>query len=495
MRLWFAGAEVSAWRNLLADQQIPDVAMSYVGLSRKVKFAKPWLIAEHFNAAQHVLLDSGAYSINNAPKVLDPTELVELTGKYEDFVGYNLDAVDYVLEMDALAMGPAMLRNHRATLGDIAGDKAVAVWHPQDGLAELMLMSQRHRNIAIGAVELEGRDLTPTLVSLANDGIKLFGLAMTKPAVMAAIPWYSVHSTSWLSPSQYGDTVMWSRGELKRYHSRQKDTARRRHRTEIELAGFDPQLVIEDDMAEVLKVSLWSWTQQLAALNTATISPETPSYANAESDGEHVDIPLPGSGNGVATSAPRQRPMQPLPGVAVELLKSEHKDENGVREVRELPLLRTTSGSMRPCDTCVVKDVCKKMDLGYEPGAYCKYDVPVDLSTEEQLDALLRLLIEHETSDYLRERWEEELMGGGDHSRTVRGRSNISRLIKLRSDLNTSGFTIKVTGRGPSSDRAPGFLSQMFGPAPQAIAPAPSPLPVYEQLGVLDAEVVGEQVE
>lgn len=495
MRLWFAGAEVSAWRRLLADQNIPDVAMSYVGLSRKVRFAQPWLIAEHFHPGQNILLDSGAYTINSSPKVLDPRELTELVTKYEDFVGYNTDAIEYVLEMDALALGPVMLRNHRAALRDIAGDKAVAVWHPQDGLAELMLMAERSRNIALGVTELEGRDLTPTLVSLAKQGVKLFGLAMTKPAAMKTIPWYSVHSTSWLSPSQYGDTVVWSRGELKRYHSRQKEQARRRHRTEIEMAGFDPEAVMQDEITEVLKVSLWAWTQQLGAVNNVTISPQTRTPQNTESDLDEVAIEPREGGNAIVTTGPRSRPTQTLPGVAVELLAHERKDENGVREIKELPLLRSTGGSARPCNTCNVKDVCRDMNLGYEPGATCKWEVPVDLSEQEQLDALLRLLIEHETSDYLRERWEEELLGGGDHTRSSRGRSNISRLLKLRSDLHSSGFSIKISGHGPGAGGEPGFLTRMFGSPPAAIAPAPTAPPVFEQLGILDAEVVADEVE
>lgn len=491
MRLWFAGAEVSAWRRLLADQEIPDVAMSYIGLARKVKFAKPWLIADHFDAGQNILLDSGAYSLNNAPSAPGDGELRDLVERYEDFVGYNADAVDYVLEMDALALGPALLRSHRDALRGLAGDKMVAVWHPQDGLAELMLMAERHRNIALSAVELEGRDLTPTLVSLAREGIKLFGLAMTKPAVMAAIPWYSVHSTSWLSPSQYGDTVVWSRGELRRYHSRQKDVARRRHRTDIEMAGFDPQLVLEDDTTEVLKVSLWAWTRQLEAVNKVTISPETPSPQNTENDADGVEIEPPAARIPIVTTEPRTRPTEPLPGIGVELLAHERTDEDGAREIREIPLLRNTGGALRACDSCYVKDVCRK----FEAGASCAYDVPVDLSTEEQLDALLRLLIEHETADYLRERWEEELLGGADHSRTVRGRSNISRLLKLYSDMHTSGFTIKVSQRGAAGGAESGFLSRMFGPPPPAIAPPTPAPPLIEQLGILDAEVLGDEVE
>ena len=495
MRLWFGGGEISKWRALLRDQQVSDVSMSYVGLSRKVKFAKPWLISEHFGPEQNVLLDSGGYTVNTGPKVLDPAELTTLISAYEDFVGYNLDAVQYVIEMDALALGPALLRNHRAALRDIAGDKTVAVWHPQDGLAELLLMAERWPNIAVGALELEGRDLTPTLVSLARSGTKLFGMAMTKPGAMHAIPWYSVHSTSWLSPSQYGDTVMWSRGDLKRYHKRQKDTARRRHRTEIELAGFDADLILADDIPEVLKLSLWSWCRQLEDINKVTNQASGPSRRNAETAEEDVAHPGAETGNERVTHTPRQRPTEPVPGVAVELLAREGKDADGAPNTREIPVLRAAPGTMRACDTCYIKDACERLGRGYEAGAMCKYDVSVSLSSEEQLDALLRMLMEHETADYLRLRFEEELLGGGDSTRSERARRNISMLLKLRRDLHSSGFTLKVSGHGPALSEGPGFFSRVFGAAPAQIAPyTPAPA-LDERFDVLDAEVVGESVE
>jgi hypothetical protein len=434
-----------------------------------------------------VLLDSGAYTLNNAAAPLLGEELTALVGRYEDFVQLNAHAVDYVIEMDALALGPVLMRNHRDTLRDIAGDRAVAVWHPQDGLAELMLMAERWPNIALGTTELDGRDLTPTLVSLAHGGVKLFGMAMTKPDLMRSIPWYSVHSTSWLSPSQYGDTVIWSRGALKRYHKRQKDEARRRHRTEIELAGFDPQLVAEDEISEVLKVSLWSWRQQLAAINMATTSGESLSRVTTETDAPDVDTDPPAVRNEMATTGPRQRPVIPLPGVAVELVEHEHKDsETGAREVRELPLLRSSGGSMMACDTCYVKDVCPKA----EPGAACAYNVDVEVRTEEQVDALLRMLIEHETSDYLRERFEAELTGGGDRSRPQRGRNNISRLLKFQNELHETGFSVTIKGRSSGHAAEPGFLSRIGFGQPLAIAPREVTPPIYEQLGILDAELV-----
>lgn len=489
MRLWYAGAEVPAWRTLLAQQGVTDVAMSFVGLTRKIKKLGEWNAAEHF-PGQHVLLDSGGFSLNNSPVPMEAARLHELTAQYEQFVARNVEAFDYVIELDALALGPAALRAHRDTLHGLAGEKLVTVWHPEEGVAELMLLVQRWGNVALGVTHLEGRDLTPILSAVTRDGAKLFGMAMTKPDVMRTVPLYSVHSTSWLSPSQYGDTVIWSRGELHRYHQRQKDNARRRHRSDIEAAGFDPDLIAADDRAEVLRLSIWSWQQQLAAINRVTKRPEPANGQNAENDPATPAHSPSETDDERVTQPDGRRPRIPLPGIATELVDHVTKDpESGAREVTQIPVLRSTGGTSRTCDNCYIRDVCTYM----QPGADCVFDVSVTLSTAAQIDALLQLLIEHEARDYLLEDYEAQVTGGGDRTRAAAARSRLARLIKLRTDLNAAGFTIHVSGRGALSDSpAPGIISRLFGEVP-AIAPAPPPVPVYEQLGVEDAVWVTDE--
>jgi hypothetical protein len=491
MRLWYAGGEISPFRRLLHEMGVTDVALSYVGLTRKLKHPERWSIAEHFEG-QHVLLDSGGYSLNHSTAPYPAGDVATMVANYELFVQTNLAALDYVLELDAVALGPDGQRQHRDALREIAGEKAVMVWHPHTGVAELLLLAERWPNIAIADVDLDGRDLTPTLVGLARQGTRLFGLAMTKPGVMAAIPWYSVSSTSWLSPGQYGDTIIWSRGELHRYHKRQKEQARRRHRTEIEAAGLDAELVLADDRTEVLKLSVWSWQQQLAALNRVTQPPQSPEPPNAENSSSDVAQPPPPARNEPATPAPRAS--IPLPGLNVELVEHVHVDpDSGAREVRELPVVRSDGTTHRRCDTCYIKDVC----AWFEPGADCVFEVSVELATEEQIDALLRLLLEHEARDYLLEDYEGQLLGGGDRTRAARSRASVARLVKMRQELRETGFVIKVSGRGPAAS-TPGFISRIFAPpqdGPPALeAKAPGP-DAYEQAGIVDVEVVGDEIE
>jgi hypothetical protein len=109
---------------------------------------------------------------------------------------------------------------------------------------------------------------------VADHGVRLHAIAMTKPWAMAEVRWDSVASTSWLSPGQYGDTIVWTGKELKRYPRKYKDEARKRHRTLFTSAGFDAEKIAADDRIEVTRLSIWSWQQLAASLGRHSSSGE-----------------------------------------------------------------------------------------------------------------------------------------------------------------------------------------------------------------------------
>src|SRR5262249_28206897 len=99
--------------------------------------------------------------------------------------------------------------------------------------------------------------------------------AMTQKEAMAGLPWDSVGSTSWLAPGQWGETHIWVGNELKRYPVKYKESSRKRHRTAITDAGFDAVAIARDatdegtseDRTELLRLSLWSWSQFVDHIN------------------------------------------------------------------------------------------------------------------------------------------------------------------------------------------------------------------------------------
>jgi hypothetical protein len=210
VRLYFGGGEIGSHRTLLAEQDVRHISMSYMGLRRRVKFHRPWLVKDKFEPQVSVFLDSGTYTINGENE-LPESEIEEIWDHYQDFVNANLDRIDLVSEFDAMTMGREWIEEQRDSFWKtVPREKFMAIWHPVWGLPYLHEMASEYEIIGIPATSLEGRDLRPVLNALAAKGTRLHGVAMTKPDEIHDIRWDSVASTSWISPQRFGDTIVWA---------------------------------------------------------------------------------------------------------------------------------------------------------------------------------------------------------------------------------------------------------------------------------------------
>jgi hypothetical protein len=271
VHLFLGGSEIPGWRKMLAEEGVETVSLSYMGLRRRTKFTRPWLIEDNYLDSQKVFLDSGAYTVNKADDdKYSVGELKDIAAHYEAFVQQNIDSLHMVSEFDAVVLGREWIEARREDFyEDLPEDKFLPIWHSEWGVDELDKLAQRYKRVGVTQTDLDGRNLTPVLNEITRKyGTLLHGVAMTKPAEMAAVNWDSVASTSWLSPSQYGDTIVWTGRELKRYPKKYKDQARKRHRTLFTEAGFDADRIEAGENDEVLRFTIWSWQQLAASIDT-----------------------------------------------------------------------------------------------------------------------------------------------------------------------------------------------------------------------------------
>src|SRR5580692_1584469 len=99
VKLYFGGAEVPSHKKTLEENGVTHVYLSYMGLRRRVKFKRPWLIADKFPEHTHVLLESGTYTVNRGVNQdQELPALVDLATAYMDFVSKNADRVDAFTE-------------------------------------------------------------------------------------------------------------------------------------------------------------------------------------------------------------------------------------------------------------------------------------------------------------------------------------------------------------------------------------------------------------
>lgn len=499
MKLYFNGTEIPTYRNLLLAEGVKDVSLSYFGLRRRTKFSKPWLIEDKFDASQRIFIDSGCHTINSAKEQkYDDDELRGIRDHYYQWISSNIESVEYYTEFDATQLGNSAIDAHREQPRDILFDKFVPVWHADRGLENLHDLAERHGRVGILQTSIGGRDLVPLLNTLAAAGVSLHGLSMTKPDIMQSVPWASVSSTSWISPSQFGDTIVWSHNQLKRYPKKMKDQARKKERSTFMTQGFDVEKIERDDSIELLRVSIWSWQQQIDAINrrqhTGVTTPMNSPYdQNSDIDEDEVGGVVDRAPKRVATATPRD-PSQKriIPFLDFDIHQEKRKNpDTGEYEDVDVPKVKIRSESMRICDTCFLAAKCPM----FEPGSTCAYDIPIVIRTKEQLAALMDSMVEMQAQRVLFMKMAEDAEGGYADPNLSSEIDRLGNLMKKKHDMEQEGFSLTVTAKQQGQMS---MVDRIFGDigntkklheleAPQRVPDA------LERLGIVDAEIVGEE--
>lgn len=477
--LYFGGAEQQGWRKLLVEQGAP-LSVSFKGLLRRMPKVKPYLLAERMAGEEPLLLDSGAHSFNTKATPPDRQELLDFANRYETFVEANTDRPTLISEFDCVHLGLDWIQSRREAFYDhLEPAKFMPVWHAEWGIPVLKEMASKYEVIALTATEsITGSNLTPVLQQITRAGVRLHGVALTKPELLRVMPFASAASTSWLSPAQYGDTIVWDGQQLKRYPRDYKDQARRQHKMLIERAGFDADAVMADDTTEILRFTIWSWLQQAEAIRSirrrtggdgATTTDTTTSTDDAQpedgnvQDGGGVLVALPGKALNSGTEPDRTEPQQRdqrimLPVIGVRTVTSKDTDADGQEIEHSTDFLVVSDSTSRSCNHCYISDVCTQ----FRPGFTCAYDIPVSAETPEQRKAIMAGLIKMQTQRVAFMRLAEESNGGYADPNLSGEFDRLKNLMlaqhEIEDDRDSFEMTVRARGaRATTMERVFGF--------------------------------------
>lgn len=456
--------------------------MSYVGLSRRVKFVKPWLAADRYQAATEVLLDSGAYTLNKEDSKATAEQAVALAISYQVFIRQNLDRLSGVTEFDALLLGEDWIEASREDFYDGLGDKFIPVWHSLSGLAELRRLAGKYGRIGILQDDTDDEDHEAALQQLAAGGTRLHGMGMTRTRSMRQLAWDSVSSTSWLSPIQYGDLIIWDANKLHRYPRTRREHGLKTYSGKLETEGFDVAAIAAGNSGELLRLSAWSWSSYVSWINDAR-PPQRPGdlVPGSGRAGQPREL-----GSSLVRPEHRERVLLPLIGISSRNLGD---DENGEDQPPE-HLLDATAHTLMQCSTCYIRRECPEA----AEGAACAYEIPVQVESGNQLRAVLNTIIRIQTQRTLIMTMIEQAKGGYSDASTGAEIDRLGRLVKLRNDAEKASVTFSLTATGPAAQQG-GYLSGLFGrEAGDRATALPEPVPTAEVLGkIVDAEVVEER--
>jgi hypothetical protein len=479
MEIYYGGCEQPGWRAFLADQGVRTMSLSWYGLRRRRKNLSGFSIRNEFPEGSRVYLDSGAYSVNKDGQITRE-EAYALCQEYLDFVDANIDGIEFASEFDAQVLGEDLIKDIRLRYwSNLDPQKWMPVWHAEEGVTELRSMAGSYERIGLLQNAGTSSDITGILRTLSS-GTSFHGVSMTKMEVMKTLPLTSVGSTSWLSPTQYGDTFIWDGRELHRY-PRDYKHRRESHRRWLQENGFDTAKIEGDDNNELLRLSVWSWQEFAKSIQPrgtragVTNTVLDPFSQIAETDVTGVAISTVDMRNNAIALREERVPLPLLTTVT----QTEYNPD-GTETARRM--MRSPGVNLLQCDTCHINDVCPMM----RPGNECAYEIPVEIRTTTQLAALQDTLIELQTQRVLRSTMFEQVQGGSIDKNTSQEYDRLNRMISAKVESTKDSVSIKIEATGAAA-RA-GFVSNMFGRDAGERATA-LPQPMLTE-GYIEAEII-----
>ena len=481
----------------MTSSGVKDISLSYFGLRRRTKFTKPWLLVDKFEDDQNIFIDSGCYTINSKEGVYTNDELREIAEHYYQWAASNNDRAVLFTEFDALQLGDRFIQEQRDRIQNSPGrSKFVPIWHARTGLDSLFELSERFGRVGILQTSIGNRDIVPYLNQLVRkQGTKLHGLSITKPDSMSAVKWESVSSTSWISPMQYGDTIIWSHNQLKRYPKKMKEQARRKERATFMSAGFDIDKIYSDDAHELLRVSLWSWGKLLESINrrqntgvTTPVNYDTEDFTDLpdEEVGTVAVRPAKRVPTAIARN-PSDKQIIPFLDFDIDIEKRKNKLTGEVEDY-EVPKVKIRSESMRTCDSCFLASKCPM----FEENTTCAYNIPITIRTKEQMTALMDSMVEMQAQRVLFMKMAEDMEGGMVDPVLSSEIDRLGKLMKTKHEMEQEGFSLTVTAKQQGQMS---MVDRIFGDIgnTKPLHELPAPMSVQDaatQLNFIDAEII-----
>lgn len=462
MKIIFLGAEVPSNRVILEQSGAAAMGVSFWGLrQRGLPKKKPYELINYFPENVDIYVHAGMPHA----KSFDEREFEEFAADYEDFIATNLDRISAFTEVDHPELSSNFIDEQRALAwSEVAEEK---FWPVYTG-TNLESLSVRYLNVAIPNEQIgESKELVHALRLSRMHGSNYHVLGAAKPEIINKFPASTTSTLAWLSPMMRGETIVWDGVKLVRYPKRMKEQARSRYKAAYDKAGLDFDKITADDAVEISKLAIWSYQQLEKSINrenTVTVNDESLPPEKAETTPDEVTV----RGSELRKFVSRNpSEMTTLPVLGVEVSRVIEPDASGNDVLRDVPVVRSNSTSLRMCDTCFVASNCP----AFRAGSTCAYNLPVEIKTKEQLKALVNALVEMQGQRVAFAKFAEDLNGGYPDPNVGQEMDRFFKMLKTIKELDESKELMRVT---VERQGAGGVLSAIFGDRAQTLNELPN---------------------
>lgn len=460
MKIYFGGAEKGMYASMLLSAKVSRIGINLT----------------HFAIPKKKVL-SLPDKFNNAELLIYTSEGDEDTGRYDSFLRSYADDLTIVIGRPDYD-------------GSWLGNKYVPIWNDGEDLERLNWLCQKNGRVAVSDKALAKHHHNRINAIAMRWNANIIGIT-SKPEYIENINWDAVLVNSWTSAVRYGETQVWTGHGLRRYPAQQKESARKRHRNDIERLGISYEQVMSDEVDAVGTLAIVSWksyeqrvfggydTMQNDGMSTddeneksdiIITSPQTHTMQSVENGGTSIVIPPPEKRH------ESDRLLLPVMGVeTVTSFGTQTVDEQGESievDPEKVNVIRYSGMLLRQCDNCYLASKCP----AFKEHTECAFKLPIEIRTKDQLQAALRAMIEMQVSRVMFARFAEELEGQGlDGTLSVEMDRAFEMIEKFKSINDTRDLVrFEVEARGSS-----GVLSRLFG---QKAAEVANPMP-YGGLG------------
>jgi hypothetical protein len=459
MEIIFLGGEVPSNRELLIRNNVKSIGLNYWSLKRRgLPKTKDYLLSERYPDDVKVYVDGGTTAAAKAG--LSVMELEEFCEEYQDWVSLNEDRIAGATEFTHPALGDAWTKAQRETFWAYTPEGVFwPVW--TGGHIDLAHLASKYDNIAIPGDHVESdKALAAKVRALGHQyRFDVHGIACAKPDNMRQVPFKTASTLSWLSPMMRGETIVWDGNRLVRYPKKMKDQARPRYKRIIEEAGLDFDKILADDPVEVTSLAIWSYLELEKTLdNDDSLLSDNSDYiddpGDAETGGANPDNSVVQVRKEIA-EVPLSE-MKTLPVFGVEHRTVIDHDSDGRTVIKNVPVISSSSVSLRQCDTCFVASNCP----AFKPQSACSFNLPVEVKTKDQLRALLNAIIEMQGARVAFARFSEELNGGYPDPNTGQEIDRLFKIVEQLKKLESNNEFVRMTVERQTNG---GILSNLFG--------------------------------
>lgn len=414
--IFLAGAENPTHQDILRDAGAPNLAVNVGSMLRR---RASWDL--------HIPYDYEWIAYSDAPASLD--ELLEI--------------IDLADKPPCMVVGPPEWEEW--------GGEYLPLW---TGVGEPPVASD---GLVVTDAVFKDKDLVRRALAGRKAGTKLGAITGSSAKMIGRFDF--VISAAWWSVMKFGETQVWDGTKMHRYNAERKIEVRQLHYNHIENLGIDAEEVLRQNPTELALLAVTSWIKYSDHLNRNPVTPLGAKLHEAQATIE------PGSDIEVSGSDPQSLAIGPLRGrheaqtlpvMGIETITSTYRMGDGSEVIEEVPVLKSQPTSLRQCDNCFLANSCPE----FKPGASCAFSIPVEISTKDQLKAVMQAVIEIQTQRVLQARFAEEVSGQELSKEFGQETDRLFNIINKMKEISDDRDLVKISVEAKGNN---GVLSRLFG--------------------------------